>query len=219
MRYANTLIRPEGSMEILSQHEVAKLLDTSESGLHELYRRCSLAVLNSGSNVDDSCAVLEKFKNFDIRVLPQERGIQLEVMNAPGCAFVDGTMIKGIREHLFSVLRDIVYTSSEIVANPEFDLGRSEDITNAVFHILRNAGALKTQRPPNLVVCWGGHSISSEEYQFTKVLGYELGLRGMDICTGCGPGAMKGPMKGATIAHAKQRVGDARYVGITEPGI
>ncbi len=41
----------------------------------------------------------------------------------------------------------------------------------------------------------------------------------MDICTGCGPGAMKGPMKGATIAHAKQRVADARYVGITEPGI
>jgi len=30
---------------------------------------------------------------------------------------------------------------------------------------------------------------------------------------------MKGPMKGATIAHAKQRVADARYVGITEPGI
>ena len=30
---------------------------------------------------------------------------------------------------------------------------------------------------------------------------------------------MKGPMKGATIAHAKQRIGNARYVGITEPGI
>ncbi len=32
-------------------------------------------------------------------------------------------------------------------------------------------------------------------------------------------GAMKGPMKGATIAHAKQRINDARYVGISEPGI
>jgi hypothetical protein len=41
----------------------------------------------------------------------------------------------------------------------------------------------------------------------------------MDICTGCGPGAMKGPMKGATIAHAKQRIYDGRYIGITEPGI
>jgi predicted Rossmann-fold nucleotide-binding protein len=46
-----------------------------------------------------------------------------------------------------------------------------------------------------------------------------LGLRGLDICTGCGPGAMKGPMKGATIAHAKQRRRTTRYIGITEPGI
>jgi len=30
---------------------------------------------------------------------------------------------------------------------------------------------------------------------------------------------MKGPMKGATIGHAKQRVRNGRYVGITEPGI
>ncbi len=219
MRNLNTLIHPEGSLEILSKLEIAKLLDTSESGLHELYRRCSLAVLNSGSNEDDSCAVLERFKNFDIRVLQQERGIQLEIMNAPACSFVDGEMIKGIREHLFAVLRDIVYTSTEIVANPAFDLSRPEDITNAVFHILRNANCLIPNEPPNLVVCWGGHSISSAEYQYTKVLGYELGLRGMDICTGCGPGAMKGPMKGATIAHAKQRVCDARYIGVTEPGI
>jgi hypothetical protein len=30
---------------------------------------------------------------------------------------------------------------------------------------------------------------------------------------------MKGPMKGATIGHAKQRIGNGRYIGITEPGI
>ncbi len=50
-------------------------------------------------------------------------------------------------------------------------------------------------------------------------MGYELGLRGLDVCTGCGPGAMKGPMKGATIGHAKQRIQHGRYIGITEPGI
>jgi predicted Rossmann-fold nucleotide-binding protein len=41
----------------------------------------------------------------------------------------------------------------------------------------------------------------------------------MDVCTGCGPGAMKGPMKGATIGHAKQRIIGGRYIGLTEPGI
>lgn len=71
----------------------------------------------------------------------------------------------------------------------------------------------------NLVVCWGGHAIGREEYDYTKKVGYELGLRGLNVCTGCGPGAMKGPMKGATIGHAKQRIRTGRYVGITEPGI
>jgi pyrimidine/purine-5'-nucleotide nucleosidase len=94
-----------------------------------------------------------------------------------------------------------------------------EAITNAVFEILRNARVLKPNSDPNLVVCWGGHSINRDEYAYTKKVGYELGLRGFDICTGCGPGAMKGPMKGATIAHLKQRRYRNRYIGITEPGI
>ena len=69
------------------------------------------------------------------------------------------------------------------------------------------------------MVCWGGHSINRVEYNYTKEVGYELGLRELDICTGCGPGAMKGPMKGATIGHAKQRLTRGRYLGISEPGI
>ncbi|HHW4680196.1 MAG TPA: nucleotide 5'-monophosphate nucleosidase PpnN, partial [Xylella taiwanensis] len=89
----------------------------------------------------------------------------------------------------------------------------------AVFEQLRNARILQASAEPNLVVCWGGHSISRNEYLYTKQVGYALGLRGLNICTGCGPGAMKGPMKGATIAHAKQRRHDTRYIGITEPGI
>jgi len=72
---------------------------------------------------------------------------------------------------------------------------------------------------PRLVVCWGGHSIGRGEYDYTKEVGYQLGLRGLDICTGCGPGAMKGPMKGAAIGHSKQRIHSGQYLGITEPGI
>src|SRR3569833_784575 len=127
-------------------------------------------------------------------------------------------MIKGFHEHLYAVLRDVLFVSDEIQDNPQFDLNSSEGITDAVFHILRNANVLRPQTNPNLVVCWGGHSISRAEYDYSKTVGYELGLRGLDICTGCGPGAMKGPMKGATIAHAKQRIGNGRYLEQTEPG-
>ncbi|EQD64518.1 decarboxylase family protein [mine drainage metagenome] len=117
-----------------------------------------------------------------------------------------------------AVVRDIVYASSSLAAGA-FDLADSVGITHAVFEILRNARILRPHADPNLVVCWGGHSIARAEYDYTKQVGYQLGLRGLDICTGCGPGAMKGPMKGATIAHAKQRRRHNRYIGITEPGI
>ena len=85
--------------------------------------------------------------------------------------------------------------------------------------MLRNARALKPSEDPNMIVCWGGHSIKEPEYKYTKEVGYQLGLRHFNICTGCGPGAMKGPMKGATIGHAKQRFTDNRYLGLTEPSI
>ncbi|KPL25898.1 MAG: LOG family protein [Acidithiobacillales bacterium SM1_46] len=210
---------PEGRMELLSRVEVSKLLDTSRGGLYQLFRNCSLAVLNTGNELDDGKELLERYRSFDIRVVPEERGIQLEVKGAPATAFVDGQMIKGIGEHLFAVLRDVVYVSDEIKGNPAIDLESSAGITNAVFHILRNANILRPLTDPKLVVCWGGHSISRSEYDYTKLVGYQLGLRGLDICTGCGPGAMKGPMKGATIGHAKQRIRGGQYLGISEPGI
>jgi predicted Rossmann-fold nucleotide-binding protein len=78
---------------------------------------------------------------------------------------------------------------------------------------------LQAHDEPRLVVCWGGHAIEREEYDYTKVVGYALGLEGLDICTGCGAGAMKGPMKGATVGHAKQRIRTGRYLGLTEPTI
>ncbi|MCL4110029.1 UNVERIFIED_CONTAM: hypothetical protein GTU68_038246 [Idotea baltica] len=212
-------IAPYSHLNLLSQLEVSKLLDSSQNGLHKLFRQCALAVLSHGNYTDDAKLLLERHKAFDIRIIQQDRGIKLEVQGAPSEAFVDGKMITGINEHLFSVLRDIIYSHDEVINNPNFDLNDSEGITNAVFHIMRNSGNLRSRKSPQLVVCWGGHSISREEYLYTKEVGYQLGLRGMDICTGCGPGAMKGPMKGATFGHAKQRIHDGQYLGITEPGI
>jgi hypothetical protein len=152
-------------------------------------------------------------------VQPVNRGLRLELTNAPGTAFVDGQIIEGVRELLSSVIRDLIYFDSEISGQPYHDLNTGSGITNAVFEILRNAGALVPEVEPNLVVCWGGHSIGRQEYEYTKDCGYEMGLRSLSIITGCGPGAMKGPMKGATIAHAKQRIQSGRYIGISEPGI
>ncbi|CBL47036.1 Decarboxylase family protein [gamma proteobacterium HdN1] len=214
------VVSPEVSMEVLSPIEVDRLVQhTQADDLYPLFRRCALAVLNAGSQKDNTEEILNDFSDFDIRFIRQTRGIRLEVHNAPANAFVDGRMIRGIREHLFSVLRDVLYVANQIRHGNRFNLNSARGISDAVFHILRNANVFHPNDKRPFIVCWGGHSIARDEYDYTKAIGYELGLRELNIITGCGPGAMKGPMKGATIAHAKQRVRNARYVGITEPGI
>ncbi|MGL5039231.1 MAG: nucleotide 5'-monophosphate nucleosidase PpnN, partial [Aeromonas sp.] len=214
-----THINPVGSMDLLSQLEVDRLKQTASSDIYQLFRNCSLAVLNAGSRTDSSKEMLDRFKSFDIHVIQRERGVKLELSNAPEHAFVDGEIIRGIQELLFSVLRDIIYVANQLESNRLVNLTNSVHISNVVFAILRNARVIVPGEDPNLVVCWGGHSINPIEYQYTQAVGCELGLRELNICTGCGPGAMEGPMQGATVGHARQRVRNGRYIGLTEPSI
>ncbi|MBL4661507.1 MAG: DUF3412 domain-containing protein [Alcanivoracaceae bacterium] len=212
------IIAARGGMTLLSRDEVNKMMEMGKGSTHALFRKCCLAVLNCDAKEDDAMAVLSRYPDFDVKLLPRERGIHLEFINAPAQAFVDGKMISGIRDSIFSVLRDIIFQSSEH-NDGNFDETTTSGITNMVFEMLRRGEVHQFGKEPNLVVCWGGHSIGKEEYQYTKNVGYQLGLRGADICTGCGTGAMKGPMKGSSVGHAKQRIFDGRYIGLTEPGI
>lgn len=217
--FVDAEVWPEGSLEVLSQVEVDQLKSRGAGGLYPLLRRCMLAVLNADSHTDDARELLKAYRDFEVGFIQQDRGLKVSLRSAPAEAFVDGKMIRGTRELLFSVLRDIVFTRNDIIDSGRFDLQASDGITDAVFHIVRNARLLEVPADVNLVVCWGGHAIGRREYDYSKKVGYELGLRALNVCTGCGPGAMKGPMKGAAIAHAKQRIRQGRYIGITEPGI
>ncbi len=212
---ADIIISPKGSLDLLSKSELDALHTNNDKKFQQLFRDCALAVLSTGANSDDGHALLAAHADFDIEVLSSPRGVKLKLSNAPENALVDGDIIAGIRSHLFAVLRDIVFIQNQFTMWEQ----QNESITDMVFKTLRNAHSLKPRRRPNLVVCWGGHSISEYEYDYTKEVGYRLGLRGLDICTGCGIGAMKGPMKGAAIGHAKQRIDNTRFIGITEPGI
>jgi predicted Rossmann-fold nucleotide-binding protein len=214
----STLVSPDNSMQVLSIQEMEDLHNASKSHLYELFRNCSLAVLNTGSNEDNTDALLNKYHDFSISIIQQEKGIKLELLNAPEIAFVNNEIIQGIKENLFSVLRDIIFINTEIISNRQ-NIIDSDSITNALFKILRHANILLPNKDPSLVICWGGHSINRDEYEYSKLVGYELGLRKLDICTGCGPGVMKGPMKGAALAHSKQRIKNGRYIGLSEPGI
>ncbi|NRB41526.1 MAG: DUF3412 domain-containing protein [Pseudomonadales bacterium] len=211
-------IRPRHNLNLLSQNEVQSLMQSSESS-YQLFRACALAVLNTGSRSDDGIGLLETYADFDIKLLPQSRGFKLLLSNAPAGAFVDGKMVQGIQEHLFATLRDVVYCHKYIRVQKKGEVLSGDVYTDIVFRILRNADVVRSNYVPNLVVCWGGHSISRSEYDFSKEVGYELGLRKLDVATGCGIGAMKGPMKGAALGLAKQQVKNGRYIGLSEPGI
>ncbi|KFA58136.1 LOG family protein [Gilliamella sp. Choc4-2] len=220
-----THISPLGSMDLLAQAEVDILKKSANSELYKLYRNCSLATLNAGSKTDNTKDLLDRFQSFEINVISKERGVKLELVNAPKSAFVDGKIIRSIQANLFAVLRDILFLNSQISAVKElisdfkFERDQSFYITNLVFSILRNANALHVGEEPNLVVCWGGHSINENEYYYARQVGMQLGLRELNICTGCGPGVMEAPMKGAAVGHAQQRYKESRFIGMTEPSI
>lgn len=217
--YIDTEITAESGLELLTNDEIKKLSEQTIGSDYELFKKCVLAVLNSTEVTDEVSYIRKQLDSFSIEVLQLNKGLKLKIKNAPASAFVDGVMIQGLKEQVFSVLRDIVFLKQELESNTRIDFNTSTGCTNAIFHVLRNAKTLVAGEDPNMVVCWGGHAIPEHEYQYTKEVGYRLGLRGMNIITGCGIGAMKGPMKGALIAHSKQRICCGRYIGITEPGI
>ena len=116
-------VAPKGSLEHLSQQEIAKLLDSGQGGLYPLFRKCALAVLSSGSDLDDARAIFEKYKDFDLRIVRRAWGIKLEIKNAPASAFVDGEIDPRLEGPiLFAVLRDVVFISNEIMESGRFDL-------------------------------------------------------------------------------------------------
>lgn len=197
-------INPPGSMDLLSQLEADMLKRTQDSSLYDVFRHCALAVLSSVSKTDDSKALLSRHEDFHINILCRERGIQLELINPPSTSLVDKKIIRLLQANLFSVLRDILFVQGKIAEKkPSQDLNPSVYLTNQVFSILRNARALHTNQEPNLVVCWGGHAINTGEYLYAHKVGHQLGLRELNICTGCGARIMKAPMKGASVGHAQ----------------
>ena len=219
------VVWPSGAMSLLTQFEADKISLKSQGELYDLYRNCSLAVLNSGNLTDNSKELLDNYRSFEIDVVRNERGLKLELINPPKSAIVDGKVIKTLQKHLYSVLRDIVQVRAltdtfkeqiDNVSNEE----KGALITNEIFHILRSAEAIKADTAPNIAVCWGGHSISQEEYSYAYSVGRCLGLRGIDICTGCGPGIMEAPMRGSLEGHALQdQAQNCERIGLTEPSI
>ena len=75
-------VRPVRSLDLLSQQEMASLANSNEE-VHRLFRRCALAVLNVDAETDDTARILEQYRQFEIRVIAEPRGVRLELLHAP----------------------------------------------------------------------------------------------------------------------------------------
>ena len=64
-------VGPRGSLEMLSQSEIDVLLNSGQGGIHPLFRRCALAILNSGSDNDNAKELFERYRDFDVKVVRQ----------------------------------------------------------------------------------------------------------------------------------------------------
>lgn len=184
-------LTPENTcLESLSPREIDALFERSKGDDQHMLIRCVLAVLNSGEETDDVKQMLAKYRNFSIDVERTAGGIELLLHNAPINAFViyeqntpGGSVkvpkiIEGLRQHVFAVIRDLLFISSEIERTAKFDFASSDGITDAVFLMLRNAGVFGKTGRHKVVVCFGGHAISDEEYEYTREVGYECGIYG-----------------------------------------
>ena len=162
----DTQVGPRGTLELLSQREIETLTSSAQQRkLFDLFRRCALAVLNTGSESDDAAAIFDAYHDFSIEVARRTRGLKLIIKNAPASAFVEGRMVEGIRQHLFAVLRDIVYIGTDI-SNPDlFNLDSSEGTTDAVFHILKHARVLNPGLKPKLILVINALSDTLNTYQ------------------------------------------------------
>jgi len=137
---AQATVHPETQLAVLSAAEVNDLCAAQNRTIYGLFRRCALAVLTSGIDTDNERQLLEIYRDFDVKFEQADRGIVLHLENAPAAAFVDGEMIAGAREHLFAVLRDIIFVANDIAASRDLDESTPEGITEVVFRILRQLG-------------------------------------------------------------------------------
>ena len=95
------VVWPSGAMSLLTQFEADKISLKSQGELYDLYRNCSLAVLNSGNLTDNSKELLDNYRSFEIDVVRNERGLKLELINPPKSAIVDGKVIKTLQKHQY----------------------------------------------------------------------------------------------------------------------
>ena len=164
--FVDARIGPRGSLENLSQAEIEKLLDSRAGGLYPLFRKCARPsqFRQRGPTTPRNLRPLQGLRGG---VGPSRPGASSSRSRTHRVqAFVDGEMIRGMKEHVSRCCVDVIFISNESAKVA----GRSDNpaaITNAVFHILRNARILD-YKSNRTWWCAGDGTRSTPRVPYTK---------------------------------------------------
>lgn len=167
---------------------------------------------------DDKRELREKYAGMSITVRRTARSLILRCSGVPADSLLEGDIPERQKRQISQAVRDLVLEPRAAEAH-----GQSAAVSRVVRSYVARTPLLQQAPRPRCFV-WGGHSTSREEYDFAKEVGYWDALaNGTEFITGCGPGVMKAPFKGAVVAYGKQDF-DMRglhrdFVGFSEQGI
>jgi predicted Rossmann-fold nucleotide-binding protein len=155
--------------------------------------------------------------NLTMELKPLKSKLKILLNGIPKDKLVRGKLIKMKELQIVCGIRDILLSRQYPLTETS-----PEGITDYIFHFVRNAGILtKDDQQRNhygRIMIQGGHHIPKIESTHHKRLGYRIGLLGLELITGSGPGSMEDPMKGAIRGYQMNRL-KRKFIGITEDGI
>jgi len=167
---------------------------------------------------DDKRELREKYAGLEITVRRSARSLTLHCTGVPAEALLEGDIPERQKRQISQAVRDLVLEPHTAEAH-----GDSAGVSRLVRSYLGRTRLLQQAPRPRCFV-WGGHATGREEYDFAKEVGYWDALaNGTEFITGCGPGVMKAPFKGAVVAYGKQdfevRGLHRDFIGFSERGI
>jgi len=195
--------------------EIARRIASSDANFRETV--AALIDIHKADN-DDKRELREKYASMAIEVRRNGRGLGLRCTGVPAGSLLGGDLPERQKRQISQAVRDLIMAPESPEAH-----GESAAVSRLVRSYVARTPLLQQAPRPRCFV-WGGHAVSRAEYDFAKEAGYWDALaNGTEFITGCGPGVMKAPFKGAVVAYGKQdyhmRGLNRDYIGFSEQGI
>lgn len=184
---------------------------------------CALGILGAEDDMHQTHDLSSQYPDFAIELTKSKQSIKLIVENGPSNSFVDGQVTAKRKKHVGAAIRDMAYQAQNFRSAVD-GKGRSELVEKMLddAHLL-NGDATKINRQKfrklHQIVFQGGHTVGPADYVYSKRVGEEFGLRGVEAISGGGPGTMRGTLKGNKKGFEQQEFIGSRQMGFTAPEI